>query len=189
MHGAALGLFPPGVERVAHARAARLDGEIDDGGGAAEGRGARAGFEIVARSGAAEGHVEMGVDVDAAGHHVACRWRRSPDRPSHVGIDGAISGIRSPSIRMSAVRVSRRGDHACRCGSECSCIVASDADALLPGFKRQARFDALHGDAILHRADQPAQIAAHAFVFIHARNARRRRVRRSSRADPAWGSE
>ena len=45
--GLAFGLLPPGVERVAHLRAARLDGEIDDGGGAAERRGARAGFEIV----------------------------------------------------------------------------------------------------------------------------------------------
>ena len=63
----AFGLLPPGVERVAHACAAGLDGEIDDGGGAAERRRARAGFEIVARSGAAEGHVEMRVHVDAAG--------------------------------------------------------------------------------------------------------------------------
>ena len=70
--GAPFGLLPPGVQRVAHARAARLDGEIDDGGGAAESRGARAGFEIVGRSGAAERHVEMGVRVDAAGDHVAC---------------------------------------------------------------------------------------------------------------------
>ncbi len=70
MRGAALGLLPPGVERVAHARAARLDGEIDNGGRAAEGRGARAGFEIVGRGGAAERHVEVRVGVDAAGDHV-----------------------------------------------------------------------------------------------------------------------
>jgi hypothetical protein len=70
MTGAAFGLLPPGVERVAHARAARLDGEIDDGGGAAERRRARAGFEIVARRGAAERHVEVRVGVDAAGDHV-----------------------------------------------------------------------------------------------------------------------
>ena len=48
--------------------AAGLDGEIDDGGGAAEGRGARAGLEIVGGGGAAERHVEMRVHVDAAGH-------------------------------------------------------------------------------------------------------------------------
>ena len=66
----AFGLFPPGVEGVAHARAARLDGEIDDGGGAAEGRGAGAGFEIVGAGGAAEGHVEVRVAIDAAGEDV-----------------------------------------------------------------------------------------------------------------------
>ena len=43
----AFGLLPPGVEGVAHAGAAGLDGEIDDAGGAAERRGASAGFEIV----------------------------------------------------------------------------------------------------------------------------------------------
>ena len=45
--GFAFGLLPPGVEGVAHARASGLDGEIDDGGGASEGGGAGAGFEIV----------------------------------------------------------------------------------------------------------------------------------------------
>ena len=53
--GPALGFFPPCVERVAHARAAGLDGEIDDAGGAAEGGGAGAGLEIIGRGGAAEG--------------------------------------------------------------------------------------------------------------------------------------
>ena len=52
---------------VAHLGAARLDGEIDDGCGAADGRGARAGLEVVGGIGAAEGHVEMSVRVDAAG--------------------------------------------------------------------------------------------------------------------------
>ena len=60
-------LLPPGVQSVAHLGAAGLDGEIDDGGGAADGRRARSGFEIVARCRAAERHVEMRVRVDAAG--------------------------------------------------------------------------------------------------------------------------
>src|ERR1035441_6024794 len=68
--GAAFGLFPPGVERGPHARAAGLDGEIHDAGGAAEGGGARSGFEIVGGGGAAEGHVEVGVGVNAAGQDV-----------------------------------------------------------------------------------------------------------------------
>ncbi len=68
--GLAFGLFPPGVEGIAHAGAAGLDGEIDDAGGAAEGRGAGAGFEIVGAGGAAERHVEVGVAIDAAGEDV-----------------------------------------------------------------------------------------------------------------------
>ena len=67
MQAASFGLFPPDVQRVAHFGAARLDGEIDQGGGAAEGRRAGAGFEIVARRCSAEWHVEMRVRVDAAG--------------------------------------------------------------------------------------------------------------------------
>ena len=47
---------------------AGLEGEVDDGGGAADGCGAGAGEVIVGGRGAAEGHVEVGVDVDAAGH-------------------------------------------------------------------------------------------------------------------------
>jgi len=65
--GFALRFLGPGVERVAHVRAASLNREIDDRSGAADRGGARAGFEIVARSGAAERHVEMGVGVNAAG--------------------------------------------------------------------------------------------------------------------------
>src|SRR4029077_13550009 len=65
--GASLGFFPPGVEGVAHLRAFGLDGEVDDAGGPAHGCGSRAGFEIVGGGGAAEGHVEMGVRVDASG--------------------------------------------------------------------------------------------------------------------------
>ena len=42
-------------------------------GGAAERRRAGAGFEIVARGGAAERHVQMGVDVDAAGQQQHAR--------------------------------------------------------------------------------------------------------------------
>ena len=65
--GLALGLLPPGVERGAHLCSARLYGEVDDGGGAADGGGACAGEEVVGRRSATEGHVEVGVRVDAAG--------------------------------------------------------------------------------------------------------------------------
>jgi hypothetical protein len=106
--GFALGLFPPGVERVAHARAFGLDGEIDDGGGAAEGRRARAGFEIVGGRGAAEGHVEVGVDVDAAGHHQHAGGVDDGRRTRRNA--GAMSLMRSPSIRTSAAIGVPRGD-------------------------------------------------------------------------------
>jgi hypothetical protein len=63
----------PGVEAGAHRGALRLDREIDEGGRAAvRGRdGAR--LEIVGGRGAAEGHIEVGVRVDAARHDVFAR--------------------------------------------------------------------------------------------------------------------
>ncbi len=80
----AFGLFPPGIESVAHARAAGLNGEIDERGSASESGGARAGFEIVGGSCAAEGHIEVGMDVDAAGKHV-----------KSASIDDSLAGQRS----------------------------------------------------------------------------------------------
>ena len=109
--GVAFGLLPPGVERVAHLRAARLDGEIDDGGGAAERRRARAGFEIVGGGGAAERHVEMRVDVDAAGHHEHAGGVDDLVCQVSVGIPARTSLMRSPSIRTSARFGFGRGDH------------------------------------------------------------------------------
>ena len=64
--GLRLRLLPPGVQRVAHLGAAGLNGEVDEGCSAADGRRARSGFKIVARCCAAERHVEMRVRVDAA---------------------------------------------------------------------------------------------------------------------------
>jgi hypothetical protein len=65
------GLFPPGVEGVAHAGAAGLNGEIDDAGGAA--KGPRRGYRFRNRPALvvpAERHVEVGVAIDAAGEDV-----------------------------------------------------------------------------------------------------------------------
>src|SRR5260370_6238691 len=64
-----LGFLHPGVESLAQGLSFVLDGEIDERGGAAKGCGDGAGFEIVRAGGAAEGHVEVGVHVDAAGEH------------------------------------------------------------------------------------------------------------------------
>ena len=75
--GFVVSLSHPGVEGLAEGLAFVLDGEIDQGGGAAEGCGAGAGFEIVGAGGAAEGHVEMSVHVDAAGKNVLAGGVRS----------------------------------------------------------------------------------------------------------------
>src|SRR5689334_1405999 len=46
--------------------------------------------------------------------------------------------------------------------------------AHLPTLRGEPGLDLLHGDAVLHRADQPAKIAADTFHFIHTGNAGRR---------------
>ena len=66
-HGLVMRLFHPGIERLAQRLAFVLDGEIDQRGRPAESRGRCAGQEIVGAGGAAEGHVEVGMNVDAAG--------------------------------------------------------------------------------------------------------------------------
>ena len=53
-----------------------LDGEVDDGGGAAPGGGPGAGLEGVGGEGAAERQLHVGVGVDAARDDVLARWRR-----------------------------------------------------------------------------------------------------------------
>ncbi len=67
--GLALGLLPPGVERRAHLRPARLDGEVHNRGRSADGRCPRARLKIVRRRSPAEGHVEMRMRVDPARQH------------------------------------------------------------------------------------------------------------------------
>src|SRR5205085_12657962 len=52
---------------LGHRHAAGLDGEVDDGGGAAPGGGAGARFEGVGGDGPAEGEFHVDVGVDAAG--------------------------------------------------------------------------------------------------------------------------
>ncbi|MNS61084.1 hypothetical protein D3C72_941010 [compost metagenome] len=64
--GLALGLGVPGVQALEGGAALGLHGEVHHRGGAAEGRGAGAGLEVVGAVGAAEGHVEVGVGVDAS---------------------------------------------------------------------------------------------------------------------------
>ena len=66
----ARGFLRPRFEGVVQRLASVLDREVDDRRGAAERRGDGAGFEVVGRGRAAERHVHVGVDVDAAGQHV-----------------------------------------------------------------------------------------------------------------------
>jgi len=97
-----LRLFPPGVERIAHLGAAGLDGKVDDGCGAADGRRAGAGFEIVARCGTTERHVEVRVRVDAARQqqhaggvqHLVARlgWNPGPHFFYRAAVDQHIRG-------------------------------------------------------------------------------------------------
>ena len=62
------GFLHPRIEGLAESLSFVLNSEIDQRGGAAEGRGDGAGLEVVGAGGAAEGHVEVSVHVDAAGN-------------------------------------------------------------------------------------------------------------------------
>ena len=77
--GLALGLGVPGIEPLAQAGALRLHREVDDRGGAAEGRRARPGLEGVLGERAAEGQLHVGVHVD-----------RARDDPLAGGVDGPV---------------------------------------------------------------------------------------------------
>jgi hypothetical protein len=68
--GVPLGAPHPVVQRVAHRAAAVLDREVHDARRAAERRRDRPRLEVVGGRRAAERHVEVRVDVDAAGDHV-----------------------------------------------------------------------------------------------------------------------
>src|SRR5207253_6038535 len=65
--GFVVGFLHPGVESLAEGLAFVLDGEVDERGGAAEGGGDGARLEIIGAGGAAEGHVQVRVDIDPAG--------------------------------------------------------------------------------------------------------------------------
>ena len=81
-------LGQPGFERLPHGVTHGLQGEVDDRGGAADRRGDGAGAVIVGRHRAAEGHIQMSVHVDAAGHHQqACGVDHRVSRGGKVGAD------------------------------------------------------------------------------------------------------
>ena len=68
-----LGVALPGRHGVAQGAAFALHRKIDVGGGTAKGRRAMAGEEIVGAAHAPPGHVEMGVDINAAGQYIKPR--------------------------------------------------------------------------------------------------------------------
>ena len=79
--GLALGLGAPGLEGLGHRMAHGLQGKVDHRCGAADGRGARAPLVVVRAHRPAEGHVEVGMHIDAAGKHQHSR-----------GIDDCVAG-------------------------------------------------------------------------------------------------
>ena len=187
--GAPFRLLPPSVERVPHARAAALDGEVHDGRGAAEGGRPRAGFKVVAGRGAAERHVQMRVSVNAPRENVHPRGVDDARvgtarhiRPhladplalnQHVGLAGFLRGHNDAVLNQSVHFPACCRAKVCRRNPP---HLLGLRGTLLPGFKRFSRLDLFHSDATGNRAHQPAQIAADTFVFIHARNSFRRRL-------------
>ncbi len=98
----ALGLLPPGIERRAHLRALRLDGEVHNRRRSANRRGPRARFKIVRRRSSRR-----------TAYRDACARRcrpAAPAAPSHppplsaalAGIPARTSLITAPSISKSA---------------------------------------------------------------------------------------
>ena len=94
--GLAIGLLMPGVQALAQRAASRLHGEVDDGGGPAEGGGARPGLEGVLGEGAAERQLHVGVHVDPAGNDplarcvdgaIGRRLQLGPDHGDLLAID------------------------------------------------------------------------------------------------------
>src|SRR5207244_532231 len=63
-------LLHPCIKGSAQRLAFVLDGKINQRSGSAEGGSAGAGLKIVGAGGAAEGHIEMCVNVNPAGHDV-----------------------------------------------------------------------------------------------------------------------
>src|SRR5271157_3526854 len=86
--------------------------------------------------------------------------------------------IRSPSIRTSALFVSfdvttlpfRINVRAMRLSLPSGLRVDATGRSLLPAFLRLPRLDFHHRDAAFHGADQRAEVAPHAFLFVHFRN-------------------
>ena len=75
---------PPGLQPVMQAAADGLDDEVDMGGRAAESRRHVPDIKVVVADRAAEGQVEVGVHIDAAGHAGICRRSRRHREPRRL---------------------------------------------------------------------------------------------------------
>src|SRR5439155_21136198 len=110
--GFVVGLFHPGVEGLAERLAFVLDGEVNERGGAAKGGGDGAGLEIIGAGGAAEGHVKMSVNVNAAGDDEAASGVEDA-----AGIfRGKLGGDGGDFVAGDA----NVGEERVRCGDDCA---------------------------------------------------------------------
>ena len=170
--GLAVALGQPGLQSLTHGVAPGLQGEVDDGGGSAHGRGDGAGAVIVGGYGAAEGHIEMGVHVDPAGHNEETRGVN--DRvPGSGNIGGDLADRLSVtedvglvlSVGVDDGAILDQGGHVFLC----FCL-HNFSGAFRPGLRGEPVVDALHGDAAVDRADQRAEIATDTVMFVHPGN-------------------
>ena len=110
--GLAVALGQPGFQSLTHGVAHGLKGEVDDRGGSAHGCGDGAGAVIVGGDCAAEGHIKMGVHIDAAGHNqetggvdygVAARRNVGGDLPDRLSVTQDVGWVLSVGVDDGAI--------------------------------------------------------------------------------------
>ena len=106
--GLARSLAHPRIERLTQWLAFVLNREVDQRGCAAERCRTRAGFKVVGTCRTPEGHVEMGMDVDSAGHNEFAR------RVQYLG------RVLRRKIRSHGDDLAVRNGNVCRIGIGCS---------------------------------------------------------------------
>src|SRR5262249_31468087 len=121
-----------------------------------------------------------------AGWPLACVVWRARSRPCSRGIRRrvhlpAARGSRSEAFHSNAAATARGGAGGfSRVGEERGpSPLLKLCCALLPGFSRDTRRKFRHLNASVYRTHQPAQVASHTLLFIDARDAVKRRLRRA----------
>ena len=142
--GFVFGFLQPGFERVLERAGLVLQREVDDGRCATNGCGLRSGCVVIGRSRAAEGHVEVRVNVNATGHYeeigrvddVVIRFRdvggdlrdllafdEDVGALRACGVDdGSVLDQRSHSFSTSSQRLRRLGSGASALRLEARCL-------------------------------------------------------------------